>query len=131
MGELFGGRSATWPTFSRSTSVRTRTDLQYSHTVCTLADQRKAIFAPQLGQFATGWVIVPRAPRQSLDDAKWTRILCLFHEPPPTGPRTAARDATQSPIAGAARSKTNSGTGNRIQGMYGRRGATRTKGTGR
>jgi hypothetical protein len=31
--------------------------LQYSQTVCTLLDQRKAIFAPQLGQLETGWVI--------------------------------------------------------------------------
>src|SRR5882762_4664176 len=57
IGELSGGRSATWPTFFRSTSVRTRILLQKSHTVCTLLDQRKTILAPQLGQLATGWVI--------------------------------------------------------------------------
>src|SRR5260370_37207002 len=57
MGELSGGRSATWPTFFRSTSVRTRMLLQNSQTVCTLLDQRKTILAPQFGQLATGWVI--------------------------------------------------------------------------
>src|SRR6267378_4027501 len=57
MGELSGGRSATWPTFFRSTSVRTRMLLQYSQTVCTLLDQRKTILAPQFGQLAVGWVI--------------------------------------------------------------------------
>jgi hypothetical protein len=36
--------------------------LQYSQTVCTLLDQRKTIFAPQLGQLETGWVIAERAP---------------------------------------------------------------------
>src|SRR5947209_7502235 len=50
MGEASGGRSATSPTFFKSTSVRTRIDLQYSQTVCTLLDQRKAMGAPQLGQ---------------------------------------------------------------------------------
>ena len=35
--------------------MRTSMDLQYSHTVCTLLDHRKTIFAPQLGQFAAGW----------------------------------------------------------------------------
>src|SRR6266403_259871 len=57
IGELSGGRSATWPTFFRSTSVRTRMLLQNSQTVCTLLDQRKTILAPQFGQLATGWVI--------------------------------------------------------------------------
>src|SRR5216684_845030 len=64
MGELSGGRSATWPTFLRSTSVRTRMLLQYSQTVCTLLDQRKTILAPQFGQLATGWVIA-NGPRGS------------------------------------------------------------------
>src|SRR5882757_1694391 len=56
-GELSGGRSATWPTFLRSTSMRTRMLLQYSQTVCTLLDHRKTILAPQFGQLATGWLI--------------------------------------------------------------------------
>src|SRR5437660_11333465 len=50
IGDASGGRSATWPTFFMSTSLRTRIDLQYSQTVCTLLDQRKAMGAPQLGQ---------------------------------------------------------------------------------
>src|SRR5260370_42415050 len=62
MGELSGGRSATWPTFFRSTSVRTRMLLQNSHTVWTLLDQRKTILAPQFGQLATGWVIANGPP---------------------------------------------------------------------
>src|SRR6267378_7328987 len=62
MGELSGGRSATWPTFFRSTSLRTRMLLQKSHTVCTLLDQRKTILAPQFGQLATGWVIASDPP---------------------------------------------------------------------
>src|SRR5258708_1854069 len=62
IGELSRGRSATWPTFFRSTSVRTRMLLQNSHTVCTLLDQRKTILAPQFGQLATGWVIANRPP---------------------------------------------------------------------
>src|SRR5215475_3971881 len=64
MGELSGGRSATSPTFCRSTSVRMRIDLQYSQTVCTLLDQRKTILAPQLGQMAVGCVI-PRDSQQA------------------------------------------------------------------
>src|ERR1044071_7804289 len=58
MGELSLGRSATCPTFFRSTSVRTRIDLQYSHTVCTLLDQRNTIGAAQFGQFEVRSVIV-------------------------------------------------------------------------
>jgi hypothetical protein len=54
MGELSGGKSATSPTFFRSTSVRTRTDLQNEHTVWTLLDQRKLMFAPQFGQTPEG-----------------------------------------------------------------------------
>src|SRR5467141_3280954 len=62
IGELSGGRSATWPTFFRSTSVRTRMLLQNSHTVCTLLDQRKTILAPQFGQLAAGGVIANGQP---------------------------------------------------------------------
>jgi hypothetical protein len=36
--------------------------LQNSQTVCTLLDQRNTIFAPQLGQLETGWVIAMRTP---------------------------------------------------------------------
>src|SRR5947209_11315382 len=62
MGELSGGRSATCPTFFRSTSVRTRMDLQYSQTVCTLLDQRNETGAPQLGQFEVRSVTGVQAP---------------------------------------------------------------------
>src|SRR5437870_5169324 len=58
MGELSGGRSATSPTRSRSTSRRTRIDLQYSHVVWTALDQRNLIGAPQLGQLAAGWLML-------------------------------------------------------------------------
>src|SRR5260370_306023 len=56
------GRSAIWPTFFKSISVRTRMLLQKSHTVCTLLDHRKTILAPQFGQLATGWVIADGPP---------------------------------------------------------------------
>src|SRR6185503_21230391 len=96
MGELLAGRSATWPTFSRSTSVRTRMDLQYSQTVCTLADQRNVIFAPQLGQFAVGCVtghdLQSPAPGRPLD----CRIF-LPREPERRWPRTCPPDVIQSP----------------------------------
>jgi hypothetical protein len=36
--------------------------LQYGQTVCTLLDHLKTIFAPQLGQFETGWVIFRCSP---------------------------------------------------------------------
>src|SRR4051812_48058525 len=51
-GELSGGRSATSPTRSRSTSCRTRIDRQNSQVVWTALDQRNLIGAPQFGQFA-------------------------------------------------------------------------------
>src|SRR5438046_2488916 len=53
MGELSGGRSATSPTFSRSTSRRTRIERQNSHVVWIALDQRNLICAPQFGQLAT------------------------------------------------------------------------------
>src|SRR6202049_2690821 len=52
-GELSGGRSATSPTRSRSTSRRTRMEWQNSQVVWTALDQRNLIGAPQLGQLAT------------------------------------------------------------------------------
>src|SRR5581483_1291572 len=54
MGEPSSGRSATTPTFRRSTSVLTTTDRQCSHTVWTLLDQRNTTGAPQFGQLADG-----------------------------------------------------------------------------
>src|SRR6185295_2808327 len=56
MGETSGGRSATWPTFSRFTSRRTRIERQYSHVVWTAPDHRNRMAAPQLGQLAC-WLI--------------------------------------------------------------------------
>src|SRR5229473_1857944 len=53
MGELSGGRSATSPTRSRSTSRRTRIERQNSQVVWTALDQRNLIGAPQFGQLAT------------------------------------------------------------------------------
>src|SRR3984893_18378964 len=53
IGELSGGRSATSPTFCRSTSRRTSIERQNSHVVCTALDQRNLIGAPQFGQLAT------------------------------------------------------------------------------
>src|SRR5258706_814813 len=52
-GELSGGRSATTPTRSRSTSRRTRMEWQNSHVVWMALDQRNLIGAPQFGQLAT------------------------------------------------------------------------------
>src|SRR6266436_2974112 len=78
MGELSGGRSATWPTFFRSTSVRTRMLLQKSQTVCTLLDQRKTILAPQLGQLAKGWVIADGPPGLRQGDLPQALATC-FH----------------------------------------------------
>src|SRR5262245_48061899 len=52
IGEASSGRSATTPTFFKSTSVLTTTDRQCSQTVYTLRDQRYAIGAPQFGQLA-------------------------------------------------------------------------------
>src|SRR6202047_4031316 len=52
-GELSGGRSATSPTRSRSTSRRTSTEWQNSQVVWTALDQRNLIGAPQFGQLAT------------------------------------------------------------------------------
>src|SRR2546423_13940078 len=80
MGELSGGRSATWPTFFRSTSVRTRMDLQYSQTVCTLLDQRNETGAPQLGQFEVRSVTGVQAPGKRVHSASgniWYRIRAL------------------------------------------------------
>src|SRR5580698_3989231 len=57
MGEASAGRSATSPTFFKSTSVRTRIEWQNSQVVWTALDQRNFTGAPQLGQFAVGELI--------------------------------------------------------------------------
>src|SRR5271156_1135858 len=61
MGEASGGRSATTPTFFKSTSVRPRIKWQNSQEVWTALDQRNFTGAPQLGQFAAGELIPDRA----------------------------------------------------------------------
>src|SRR5579862_5245974 len=61
MGEASGGRSATSPTFFKSTSVRTRMEWQNSQVVCTALDHRNLTGAPQLGQFPAGLLINDRA----------------------------------------------------------------------
>src|SRR5579864_5826550 len=61
IGDASAGRSATTPTFWRSTSVRTRIEWQNSQVVCTALDQRKVTGAPQLGQFAAGALMADRA----------------------------------------------------------------------
>src|SRR5579871_3891397 len=94
MGELSGGRSPTCPSRSNLTSVRTSTDLQYSHTVCTLLDQRKVILAPQLGQVPLGWVIArdsrPQPPRHARKSVPRSATR-------PTPPRSVPSDVFGNP----------------------------------
>src|SRR5262245_1599600 len=108
-GELEGGRSATWPTRLRSTSRRTRIDLQNSQTVCTALDQRNWIGAPQLGQLAVG-ELTGRAARCA---ARVRRRR-----------RTQTSDTPRIATRGEAGSKTGSGTKSDIPERYGRPGAT-------
>src|SRR5260370_31314243 len=97
MGELSGGRSATWPTFFRSTSVRTRMLLQNSQTVCTLLDQRKTILAPQFGHLATGWVIANGSSGLRPETLHHQLRTCLvFHSYARRNLRTDARLASNS-----------------------------------
>src|SRR5215471_7514493 len=131
MGELFGGRSATCPTLARSTSVRTRMDLQYSQTVCTLADQRKVIFAPQLGQFAVGCVIGFEAPLRQQQVLIAPHTHAPLSEPERWWRQTDVTVVPQSPTACGAHSKKGSGTANRTRGRCGRRGGTQRAGRGR
>src|SRR6266852_6189828 len=74
MGEASAGRSATSPTFFRSTSVRTRMEWQNSQVVCTALDQRKVTGAPQLGQFAAGALMADRDARL-VARRLWTRLV--------------------------------------------------------
>src|ERR1700678_3203992 len=111
MGEASGGRSATTPTFFKSTSVRTRIEWQNSQVVWTALDHRNFTGAPQLGQFAVGELIPDRAaPRDA-------RTL----EPE----QSQSSAAPQNRRLGAAGSKIHSGTAIRIPGMCGRRDAIR------
>src|SRR6266487_92035 len=85
MGDASTGRSATSPTFFRSTLVRTRMEWQYSHVVWTALDQRNLIGAPQFGQFPAGWLMRCRDD-QSFECARtWRRMLSAGALRNPTG----------------------------------------------
>src|SRR5271157_3806314 len=117
MGELSGGRSATSPTFFRSTSVRTRMEWQNSHVVCTALDQRNVIGAPQFGQLETGALMADRIVQCG------GYALGLRRTPLATRLRNQRR-------AGAG-SKTDSGTVNHILETCDRPGGTPRASTGR
>src|SRR5580658_7503458 len=111
MGEASAGRSATRPTFFKSTSVRTRIEWQNSQVVWTALDQRNFTGAPQLGQFAVGVLILDRAGQ----------------------PLARRRTRRRTLSSGGPRSLLRGGDGNRrysnraihIQGTCGRRDAIR------
>src|SRR6185437_12125047 len=133
MGELLAGRSATWPTFSRLMSVRTRMDLQYSQTVCTLADQRNVIVAPQFGQFAVGCVTgcVPQPTVRDLRERRPPNYKTSVQDGlAPKSQKIFLPDAIRSPTRRGAHSRTNSDTGIRTQERCGRRDAIRPAGIG-
>src|ERR1700733_5550241 len=109
MGEASAGRSATSPTFFKSTSVRTRIEWQNSQVVWTALDQRNFTGAPQLGQFAVGPLIFDRAA--PLDARELARE------------RSRSSAAPQNRRLDEACSKKHSSTTIRILGMYDRRGA--------
>src|SRR5580658_11210853 len=108
MGEASAGRSATRPTFFKSTSVRTRIEWQNSQVVWTALDQRNFTGAPQLGQFAVG-VLIPDRAGQPLARRRTRR-------------RILSSGARRSLSRGAGGSKRHSNRGSRIQGTYGRSG---------
>src|ERR1700677_713188 len=111
MGEASRGRSATSPTFFKSTSVRTRIEWQNSQVVWTALDQRNFTGAPQLGQFATGELMADRVvPVGAL-----TRLRLRI-------PASATRRNLPPDAAG---SKRYSGKASRIQGTYDRPSAIR------
>src|SRR5271170_7065557 len=100
MGEASAGRSATSPTFFKSTSVRTRIEWQNSQVVWTALDQRNVTGAPQLGQFAVGALMVNRAGQTC--------------EPKRRTPRTPAEAELGNRYPDAAGSRKDSGTAIRI-----------------
>src|SRR5580658_10272590 len=110
MGDASGGRSATSPTFFKSTSVRTRIEWQNSQVVWTALDQRNVTGAPQLGQFAVGALMVNKADRTC--------------EPKRRMPRTLVEAELRNRYRDAAGSRTDSGTAIRIRETCGRSGAT-------
>src|SRR6202042_2391572 len=106
MGEASGGRSATSPTFFKSTSVRTRIEWQNSQVVWTALDQRNFTGAPQLGQFAAGELIFDKAAPPG--------------GRPPARERSRSSAALQNRLPRAAGSKIHSSTTIRIPETYGR-----------
>src|SRR5277367_5798701 len=111
MGEASGGRSATTPTFFRSTSVRTRIEWQNSQVVWTALDHKNLTGAPQLGQFAAGELIVDTAAPPDAPTLAWEQRRSLIA--PQNRPMDAAGSRTRSSIA------------IRIRGRCGRRDAIR------
>src|ERR1700677_4399527 len=111
MGEASAGKSATSPTFFKSTSVRTRIEWQNSQVVWTALDQRNFTGAPQLGQFAVGPLIFDRAAPPGEQKLAWEQS------------RSSA--APQNPRPGGAGSKKRSDTAIRIPGTCGKRDAIR------
>src|SRR5215469_10699861 len=106
-------------------------DLQYSQTVCTLADQRKVTLAPQLGQFAVGCVIgfeAPPPPQQLLTAPHTHAPFC---EPERKWRKTDGIAVSQNPTLDAAHSKKGSDKANRTRGRCDRLGGTRRAGRGR
>jgi hypothetical protein len=105
------------------------TDLQNVHTVCTLPGQRNAIDAPQLGQFAPGWLI------GSLEGAMKVPALLLKRNPEertehlPSKRKTDFPALSQNPNANDFDSRTGSGKAIRAQGRCGTQGAIQPAGT--
>src|SRR5579862_6973984 len=107
MGDASAGRSATCPTFLKSTSVRTRMEWLNSQVVCTALDQRNVTGAPQLGQFACGELI----PNRAGPDAA----------PRPTSLRIPAANTPRNPSQDADGNRIHSSTTNGAPGKYGKR----------
>src|ERR1700691_4518116 len=97
MGEASGGRSATSPTFFKSTSVRTRIEWQNSQVVWTALDHRNFTGAPQLGQFPVGELIADRAA--PLDAPKLAPAQSRSRAKPQSRPSAAAGSRTHSGTA--------------------------------
>ena len=111
MGEPSCGKSATTPTFSKSTSWRTRIDLQYSQVVWTALDHKNLTGAPQFGQLATLSLMRDTAFR-SAGRARTT-------------PRTPAPDGLRNPTPDAVGNRTDSSKETGIRGTCGKPSVTR------
>src|SRR5438093_11821910 len=90
MGELSGGKSATSPTRSRSTSRRTRMERQNSQVVWTALDQRNLTGAPQFGQLATLSLMNVRTLDTPDTDHRGAEFALEVSGEVPVGPRLAA-----------------------------------------